>query len=76
MTKRGSPAAKLTALNAALDALTTTGAETAVAEGDALESTAVRNATYKALRNFVKELRGVARNVFRQNPGALTKLKL
>ena len=76
MTKRGYAPARLTTLNNALDALTGTESDSAVAAGEAEQTTEARDNAYNALKEFIKEAHGVARGAFRGNAGALTKLKL
>lgn len=76
MTKRNYAAARLATLNAALDALTGTESDKAIAAGEAQETTTARDTAYNGLKEYMKEIRGVARGAFRGNPGALTKLKL
>lgn len=76
MTKRGYPAARLTTLLAAVDALTGSGSDRDQAIGDAEEDTAARDLAYTDLKEFMKELTGTARGALRGNRGALSKLKL
>ena len=76
MAKRNYAPARLTTLNAALDTLSGTESDRAVAAGAAEQSTAARDAAHAALKEFIKEAHGVARGAFRGNSGALTKLKL
>lgn len=76
MTKRGYPPARLTTLNDAVTDLTGTDSQKAIAAGEAEQSTEARDAAYNDLKEYMKEIMGVARGVFRGNSGALTKLKL
>lgn len=75
-TKRGYSPAVLAPLIAALDAFTVTAADQDEAQGDAIGDTAKRDAAYAALREFMKELKGVAKGTLRGQPGLLAKLKL
>jgi hypothetical protein len=76
MSRRNYAPARLTMLNAALDALSSTESGSAIAAGEAQQGTEARNDAYMALKEWIKEAHGVARGAFRGNPGALTKLKL
>ncbi len=68
--------AVLAPLIAALDDFTLTAADQDEAQGDAIGDTAKRDAAYAALREFMKELKGVAKGTLRGQPGLLAKLKL
>jgi hypothetical protein len=76
MAKRNYAPARLTTLNAALDALAGTESQSAIAAGAAEQTTEARDQAYGALKEWIKEAHGVARGAFRGNAGALTKLKL
>jgi hypothetical protein len=76
MTKRGYPTTRLTTLLDDLDDLTGTGGEQDEAEGDAIDDTTDRDAAYDALKEFMKEIKGVARGALRRKNGLLTKLGL
>jgi len=76
LTKRGYPAARLTTLLEELDALTETSGEQDGAEGDAIDDTEERDKAYNALKEYMKELKGVARGALRGKNGLLAKLGL
>jgi hypothetical protein len=76
LTKRGYPAATLGTLIAALDSFTETASEQDEAQGSAIGDTAKRDAAYDTLREFMKELKGVAKGALRGNPSLLAKLGL
>lgn len=76
LTRRGYPAARLTTLLAALDALVQTGSGQDEAQGDAVGSTAARDAAYEKLKEYMKELKAVARGALRGKAGAMGKLRL
>lgn len=90
MAKRGYGGERLKSLNEYLDALTwldaahdaaSEAAEPAPADGEALDAGEVvdregRDAAYNALKEFMKELKGVARAAFRKEPEVLEKLGL
>ena len=78
LAKRGFPKAKLDALCKSLDVLATlnVAGEIADGDGDGGPDTTDRDAAYIALKDYMKELKGVARAAFRKNPEALEKLGL
>lgn len=76
MTKRNYAPARLATLLANLDSFTEDKSKRDVAAGEAVASTAERDAAYVQLRAYMKELRGVARGALRGNHGALAKLEL
>ncbi len=78
LAKRGFPAAKLDALRRELDVLATMKAADEIAdinEEDAPD-TGERDAAYRELKEYMKEIKGVSRAAFRKNPHALEKLGL
>ena len=78
LAKRGFPAAKLDALRKDLDVLATMEAADEIAdinEEDAPD-TGERDSAYHELKEYMKELKGVSRAVFRKNPDTLEKLAL
>ena len=90
MSKRGYPAERLGSLKEFLDALTSLDATTEAAveaagpidqSGDPLDAGEEidkdgRDAAYKALRGFMKELKGILRAIFRKEPETLEQLRL
>ncbi len=76
LTKRGYPATRLATLRAQLDDLTGFGGEQDEAEGDAIDDTGARDTAYKALKEYMKELKGTARGALRGKHGLLAKLGL
>ena len=78
LAKRGFPAAKLDALCNGLDVLATLNVASEIAEGDSADDpdTGDRDTAYNALKEFMKEMKGVSRAAFRKNPEALEKLGL
>ncbi len=76
MTERNYAPARLTTLNDAITALSGTDSEKAIAAGEAVDDTDARDLAYNNLKEYMKEIMGVARGVFRKNAGAKTKLKL
>ncbi len=74
LSKRGYPAAALIPLIAALDAFTDTASDQDEAQGGAIGETAKRDSAYDALREFMKELKGVAKGALRGKPSLLAKL--
>ena len=78
LAKRGFPKGKLEALCNSLDVLATLDAANEIAAGDGEDTpdTTERDAAYNALKDYMKELKGVARAAFRKNPEALEKLGL
>jgi hypothetical protein len=78
LAKRGFPPAKLQTLCAALDVLATLEAANEIADSSSDDDpdTAERDSAYVELKEFMKELKGVARAAFRKNPEALEKLGL
>lgn len=76
LTKRGYSPVALSALIAELGALTEAAADQDEAVGNAIGSTAERDAAYDALRKFMKELKGVAKGALRGKPALLAKLDL
>ena len=76
LAKRGFPKAKLEALCNSLDVLATLNAASEIADGDDAPDTTERDAAYIALKDYMKELKGVSRAAFRKNPEALEKLGL
>lgn len=76
LAKRGYPAARLSTLLASLEALVTTGSGQDEAQGDAIGSTAARDQAYEKLKEYMKELKAVARGALRGKAGAMNKLKL
>ena len=79
LSKRGYPPAKLKTLSGALDQMATLDGELDAAD-EVAESGPTdpeeRNATYVELKEFMKEIRGVSRAVFRKQPEILAKLSL
>ncbi len=79
LSKRGYTPEKLKTLLAALDQLATldggVDAADGVAEGGPVDAEE-RDAAYIALKEYMKEIRGVARAVFRKQPEMLAKLSL
>lgn len=68
---------RLTVLLTVLDALTDEGFDWGdKAVCDAEDDTDARNLAYTDLKEYMKELMGVARGALRGNKGALNKLKL
>ena len=79
LSKRGYPPAKLKNLSGALDHLAALDGEFDAADEVAEHGPAdagERNAAYVALKEYMKEIRGVSRAVFRKQPEALAKLAL
>ena len=76
LAKRGYPAATLAPLVAALNDITSHAADQDQAEGAAIGDTAARDQAYDDLREFMKELKGVAKGALRGKPGLLAKLGL
>ena len=76
LTKRGYPATRLATLLENLDDLTGTGGTQDEAVGGAIDDTATRDTAYKALKTYMKELKGTARGALRAKPGLLAKLVL
>ncbi len=79
LTKRGYTPEKVKALSATLDHLATLDGELDAADEVAESGPAdaeERNATYIALKEYMKEIRGVSRAVFRKHPETLAKLSL
>ncbi|GAA5483325.1 hypothetical protein [Haloferula sargassicola] len=76
MSKRGYPATRLATLQQDLDDLTAESGEQDQAQGEAIDDTAIRNAAYKALKTYMKELKGIARGALRKKPGLQAKLGL
>ena len=77
--KRGYVPARLKTLSSALDQLATLDGELDAAEEVADNGPLdpeERNATYVALKEYMKELKGVSRAIFRRQPETLTKLSL
>lgn len=90
ISKRGYPAERLAKLNESLDALTRLDATHDAAEeaaapapetdepldaGETIDREG-RDAAYIALKEFMKEIKGVARAAFRRHPDVLERLKL
>lgn len=78
LTKRGYPPEKLGKLCEEIDALAEIGEDQAEAaeESEKTDSTAHRDDTYNAFKEFMKEFKGVALTVFRDEPDQLKKLGL
>ena len=82
MSKRGYPPARLEALQREIDVLATldTAQDIAVADGVSAEEnttdTTDRDRTYLELKEFMKELKGVSRAIFRKQPETLAVLGL
>lgn len=83
LSKRGYPPAKLEALLREIDVLATLGTaqEIAAADGqhgddDTPISTEDRDRTYLELKEFMKELKGVSKALFRKQPETLALLEL
>jgi hypothetical protein len=74
LAKRGYPPEKLAPLITALEDLTGNAGQQDQAQGDAIEDTAERDAAYDALRDFMMELKGVAKGALRGKPALLSKL--
>ena len=79
LSKRGYPPGKLKTLSSALDQLAALEGEldaaAEVAEHGPVDA-GERNAAYVALKEYMKEIRGVSRAVFRKRPEALAQLSL
>lgn len=45
-------------------------------KGDAMEDTSLRNDAYESLKEYMQELRGVAKSALRDRPDLLAKLGL
>lgn len=78
LAKRGFPKAKLEALCKGLDVLATLEAANEIADGNSDDDpdTEDRDTAYIALKEFMKEVKGVSRAAFRKNPETLEKLGL
>lgn len=79
LSKRGYPPDKLKALAGALDSLATLDGALDAAEDTAEhgpQNTEDRDAAYIELKEYMKELRGVARGLFRKQPEVLAQLAL
>ncbi len=74
LAKRGFPKGKLDALRKELNELATMDAANENVEGS--PATEDRDAAYKELREFMKEIKGVSRAAFRKRPEAMAKLGL
>ena len=79
LSKRGYPPEKLKTLTGTLDRLATLDGALDAAEDTAEhgpQNTEDRDAAYLELKEYMKELRGVARALFRKQPEVLTQLSL
>lgn len=86
MSKRGYPPAKLEKLLGEIDVLATLDVAQEIAEGDgagdggdgggAFASTEERDRTYTELKEFMKEIKGVSKAIFRKQPEVLALLEL
>lgn len=82
ISKRGYPAAKLETLQREIDVLATLDTAQDIANADSVSTeenttdTTDRDRTYLELKEFMKELKGVSRAVFRKQPETLAMLGL
>ena len=82
MSKRGYPPAKLEALLREIDVLATLDTAHAIADaddpetGDGVADTEDRDRTYVELKEFMKEIKGVSKALFRKQPETLAMLGL
>jgi hypothetical protein len=76
LSRRGYPPARLDLLITGVSALTKTGSEQDIAQGDAELDTTARDTAYDELREWMKELKGIARGVLKGKVGLKAKLEL
>lgn len=79
LAKRNFGPAKLAELKADLDALAKAGAaeaEDEITDPDAVAEHEARRAAYNELKEFMKEIKGIARAIFRKDPDMLQHLHL
>lgn len=79
LAKRNFAPEKLAELKADLDAIAKAGAaeaEDETTDPDAIAEAAARRAAYNELKEFMKEIKGIARAIFRKDPDMLKHLHL
>ncbi len=78
LSKRGYPPERLTALINELDALATLDVahELAASEAEAANGESPADAAYNELKEFMKEIKGVIRTIYRKEPDVLQELRL